>query len=242
MMTGTDIIPGAMMLNLIAAVFFLITAVAAGTGRRALWTDLPAAAGFLLLTIHGGMLIFTIRRLPLVGGYESLTVLAWTAAALLLALPRFRRDRAVLVVFGLTLGLLSTVEALAGLQLNHDYFMYASFWSQGFFFFKLLAAGVMLTVALAMIASVLSGRPVFDRGLFMAGAIIFLCSELSGSVWCLLGWGDSWHWSANFFESAMVFFIFMVNLHLPMFLIRLNKWRLSLHLASVMAITGLFIW
>ena len=230
------------MLYLTAAFCFLLTAAVGGPGNRPRPAVIMAAAGFLLLSVHGGLLIFSLRRLPLVGGYEALTILAWTTAALLLARRRFRNDRIMLAVFGVVLTLLCAAGGLARLELNYDYFMYASFWAQGFFFFKQLSAGILLGVILSLIASVIGGRPEFDRRLFMAAVIVFLCSELSGSIWGLLGWGDSWHWSANFFESAVVFFIFMANLHLPAFMTRNDLRRIPFHLASAMIITGLFLW
>ena len=241
-MTGNAIIPGAKLLYLTAAVCFLLAAVVAGPGKRTRPAVIPAAAGFLLVSIHAGLLILIIHRLPLIGGYEALAVLVWTSAGLLLARRRFRDDRGMLMVFGTALTLLCIAGGLARLEINYDYFMYASFLSQGFFFFKQLSAGLLLAVMLALIASVITGRPEFDRRLFMAAAIAFLGSELSGSIWGLLGWGDSWHWSANFFESGMVFFIFLTNLHLPVFPGRRNLWRIPFQLASAMIITGLFLW
>ena len=231
-----------MTLYLTAAFCFLLTAAVAGPGKRNRPAVITAVAGLLLLSIHGGLLIFSLHRLPLVGGYEALTILAWTTAALLLFRRRFREDRVTLVVFGTALALLCAAGGLARLEINYDYFMYASFWAQGFFFFKQLSAGILSGVILALIATVIDGRPEFDRRLFMAAAVAFLCSELAGSIWGLLGWGDSWHWSANFFESAMVFFIFMTNLHLPLFLARKDLWRIPFHLASAVVITGLFLW
>lgn len=231
-----------MIMYLTAAVCFLLTAGMAGPGNRIRPAVFPAVTGFLLLSIHIGMFVFSLHRLPLVGGYESISVLAWTLAGLLVARPRYRDDRAVLVLFGLALTLLCAAGGLARLQLNHDYFMYVSPLAQGFFFLKQLSAGVMLTATLGLTVALISGRKDFDRQLFMAGAIVFLCSELSGSIWCLLGWGDSWHWSDNFFESAMVFFLFMLNFHLPVSLTRRIPWRLGLHLGTAAAITGLFIW
>jgi len=241
-LTGVDLIPGAAILLTLAALCFLATAILAGAGKQGRPAVVTLVAGWLLLSLHAGLTISHLRRLPLVGGYEAVTVLSWTIATLLLVRGRLGRDRAVLVLSGPVLGLMSAGAVFFRLQLNHDYFMYASLLSQGFFFFKLLSAGLLLTVSLALLATLAACRPLFDKRLFMAGAIVFLCSELSGSIWCLRGWGDSWHWSDNFFESMLVFFVFMVNFHLPPSLFSRNSRRMPLHLASALIITGLFLW
>ncbi len=105
---------------------------------------MTAVAGWLLLSIHLLLLIVVIRRLPLYGGYESLTLVLWTSALLFAFSSRIPDHRPHRLLFGFVLGGISLWPVLSGLQINHDYFMYASYWVQGFFFCKLLAAGVIL--------------------------------------------------------------------------------------------------
>ena len=79
--------------------------------------------------------------------------------------------------------------------------------------------------------------------LFLLGAILFLSSELSGSIWCLKGWGDSWHWSENFLQSAAIFFLIMINFHIPSHLLLKNTGiRNSLGALSSLTVVILFLW
>lgn len=241
-MTGITVIPGATALHVFAALCFFITAASAGACREKALRRITAGAGCLSLSVHLLVMIAVIRRLPLYGGYETVTVVLWTGGMLFLFSPRMFDHRKNQILFGVVLGLMSLWPVLAGLKVNHDFFMYASYWVQGFFFFKLLAAGVMLRVGLAVAASLRNGRVVFEKRLFMAGAVLFLCSELSGSIWCLLGWGDSWHWSGNFFQSTIVFFIMMLNLHIPSSSHMRRQWVTWLHLLSPFFIIGFLLW
>ena len=53
------------------------------------------------------------------------------------------------------------------------------------------------------------------RHMLLVGLAIFLCSEWSGSWWCLNWLGDSWRWSGGFFKAAIVFMLVMLTCHLP---------------------------
>ncbi len=193
----------------------------------------------LLLTIAAAAFILEHARVPLAGAYESLLMLLWTAAVLIYAVRRTAPSRPELLTAGLMLGILSAWLTFGNLTPNHDFFLYASGWVQAFFFFRLLAAGVMLTTGLAQAAGT------FNKSLFMAGFLLFLVSEFTGSVWCFRVWGDFWHWSANFFQSALVFFLMMLTLHLPPRWLRQKprsgRWPALLRLASPFLIIVLLL-
>ncbi len=49
----------------------------------------------------------------------------------------------------------------------------------------------------------------------LTGAAVYLCSEWSGSLWCLNWFGDSWQWSNGFFKASLLFLLVMLTCHLP---------------------------
>lgn len=53
------------------------------------------------------------------------------------------------------------------------------------------------------------------RNFLLLTTVFFLCSEYSGMIWCQMGWGDFWHWSATFFQSTVIILCLMVAFHIP---------------------------
>src|SRR6056297_3208958 len=161
---------------------FIFSAAAAWLRKISFSRAAGVMAG-LLLTIAAAAFILEHARVPLAGAYESLLMLLWTAAVLIYAVRRTAPSRPELLTAGLMLGILSAWLTFGNLTPNHDVFLYASGCVQAFFFFRLLAAGVMLTTGLAQAAGT------FNKSLFMAGFLLFLVSEFTGSVWCFRVWG-----------------------------------------------------
>jgi hypothetical protein len=134
--------------------------------------------------------------------------------------------------------------------LNHDFFMYANPWVRSFFFFRLVSAGIILGAGIYFVAALKKGMEPVSSGnfisrqnlLFLLGMLFFLISEFSGSVWCLKGWGDSWRWSGNFFQSTAIFFLFMLNFHMPPGALGRIRSRSILGTASCAAIIFLFLY
>ena len=110
-------------------------------------------------------------------------------------------------------------------EFGFDFYIYQSLTVQLFFFLRVAAAGVALFAFLLFAtawANTFFKKAKNDSILIrqalntlVAAGILFLSSELSGTLWCMRGWGDIWHWSANFFKSAALFLLLMLPLHVP---------------------------
>jgi hypothetical protein len=53
------------------------------------------------------------------------------------------------------------------------------------------------------------------RNFLLLSTLVFLISELVGILWCLNGWGDVWHWSNSFLQSALIVIFLMLAFHVP---------------------------
>ena len=86
------------------------------------------------------------------------------------------------------------------------------------------------------------GHDAAQKGLFFKGrnfllvtTILFLCSEYAGMIWCQRGWGDFWHWSGTFFQSALIIIAFMFAFHIP------GKNRFSENVRSISGIAAVLL-
>jgi len=206
-------------------------------------------AGLLCLSLNLALLLLSAQRLPLYGMFESMTTILWVAGICLYLETKARPWAGAIPGIG-TMAALGAFMCFFPLQANHDFFMYANPWVQSFFFFRLLSAGIILYAGIRSAAAWAGVRekpnPVHEirrrHMLFLLGTILFLSSELSGSIWCLKGWGDSWHWSENFLQSAAIFFLIMLNLHIPSHLLKSAGTRERLGTLSALAMVILFVW
>lgn len=169
-----------------------------------------------------------VQRLPVYGRFEANLHMALVLALCVAFIGR-RHDIVGIQPWGRFL-----VAALLGFALigsegqNPDYYMY-QFLSVQLFFFLRLSAGGVLFFACILYTSIwfrllVSRQNNETAGLrlgsiaLILGSILFLGSEFAGTIWCALGWGDTWHWSRNFFKSASMFLLLMLPLHLPRWL------------------------
>ena len=184
-----------------------------------------------------------VHRLPVYGLFEgSLHMALILSLCLVLGLfSRDFRDRTGILAWGH--GLIACLMVLALTvpgHFNPDFYMYQALQVQLFFALRLTAGGILLWASLLFLAAWVPRRfgskengaegirPAISA--LILGSIFFLSSELSGTIWCMQGWGDTWHWSRNFFESAGMFLLLMLPLHLP-FWSRRN---------TIRAVTGTF--
>lgn len=164
-------------------------------------------------------------RLPLYGLYETSLHMAMVLG-LCLEFWAHRPGMAGLWSPGRII--VSTLLALAWTaagEFRFDFYIYQSLTVQLFFFLRVTAAGVSLFAFLLFadackysFSNKTGNHSIFIQNALkatVAAGILFLFSELSGTLWCMRGWGDIWHWSANFFESAALFLLLMLPLHLP---------------------------
>ncbi len=188
------------------------------------------AGGVLWAAANLALIFLAARRPPVYGLFESVTTIGVVAGITYFRHRRVWQDpenlknqSATLLTASAAMVFLCGLVFAGPVTLNHDFFMYANPWVKSFFFCRLVAAGIILTVGIFFAAALKnSGPPVSWKNfilrqnlLFMLGMLFFLISEFSGSVWSLKGWGDSWRWSGNFFQSTAIFFLFMLNFHLP---------------------------
>jgi hypothetical protein len=169
------------------------------------------------LTCLAGVLfiVFTTKRLPLFGPFEACFYIVLVMA--LLARP-----------YGANISLINSIVILAILALqiknpmavNSDYYMYDNVWVMLFFNLRLLSAGFFVHAAVLYLSHLFEGSDEllkYARYQTLIGAVIYLCSEWSGSLWCLNWLGDSWRWSNGFFKASLLFLLVMLICHLPPF-------------------------
>ncbi|NJB68546.1 hypothetical protein GGQ74_002219 [Desulfobaculum xiamenense] len=196
-----------------------------------------------------GLVILIAKRPPLFGAMEAFPYIALVGG--IAAWIGDRRPGAVqtspaawaIGAFLLALAPLSTYT------LNADYFMYASPWAQGFFFMRMTAMALLACAAAPCLGALLPDRTEDERAQLAArgrvhlvlAAAAFLCGELCGSVWCLLGWGDTWQWNFNFFMGYGMFLLIMIPCHLPPRLAASPRTRAAVSLAASVTILAVYV-
>ena len=181
--------------------------------------------GLLLLGSIAILCWFQVKRLPVYGIFETSLHLA-LVFSLLVNITSLRTNFPRIQPWGhlLTAILIGLALTSSG-KFNPDYYMYQALQVQLFFFLRLTSGGILLFAfllfAFTWIHILKYQRSLQSNWLHSAktalifGSIVFLCSEFSGTVWCIQGYGDLWHWSTNFFESTAMFLLLMLPLHVP---------------------------
>jgi hypothetical protein len=180
--------------------------------------------GFLLLAGTAMINWSLVHRLPVYSLYESLLHMALVLSACLTVLSTTRPGHSALTWGNLLLTILLIAAVPVLRQFNPDFYMYQVWPVQLFFALRLTAGGVFLFAFLLFATAwpqeynnTRNGAELLHLAdlILILAAILFLGSELSGTIWCMLGWGDTWHWSSNFFQSASIFLLLMLPLHIP---------------------------
>ncbi len=117
------------------------------------------------------------------------------------------------------------------LSISSDYYMYDKLYVILFFQFRITSMGLFVFALINQISSLFKSaeNTIQDKLILRArnftilGAVLFLCGEFSGSFWCLLWWGDPWHWSKGFFAASVMFMLSMLGSHLPFNLTNTHK-------------------
>ena len=183
------------------------------------------------------LLVWTMQRLPLFGAFEALTYTAFVIGALeLFPNPsKNESERRTLITGIVTTLLLLPLIFRSDVMPRPNFFVYSSPLVTCFFFCRLTALGMFSYAGISYLTALTAGNrsdvriqgEVRGRNFLLLGSVIFLISECAGSMWCYAGWGDSWHWSGNFFRSTMFFLLIMLGLHLP------AKWKVQARLTSI---------
>jgi hypothetical protein len=213
----------------VSALCFGISVAAGVAGQKKL-SDIFALSGLFFLIGAASWAFAETRRLPAYGRLETNLHISLVLALCVETAGR-RPHISNICPWGRAVVCLLLLMALFTHEgLNPDFFMYEFISVQLFFFLRLTAGGVLifafLLFAIAWITQLLSSKnetPVKTRAATTAlilGAVLFLGSEFSGTFWSSLSYGDTWHWSRNFFRSSAIFLILMLPLHAP---VRLKK-------------------
>lgn len=184
--------------------------IAKGVRTLGIWTCL---AGVLFI-------VFSTKRPPLFGLFEACLYIVFVV--LLLASACRKK---VFLINSIVVLLILLLQFGKPIALNEDYYMYDNIWVMLFFNLRLLSAAFFVHVMVLHVSCFFERsddrsdeRPFLlkhARYQTLVGAVIYLCSEWSGSLWCLNWFGDSWQWSTGFFKASLLFLLVMVVCHLP---------------------------
>jgi hypothetical protein len=188
-------------------------------------------AGGLACAACVGLVIWFTARAPLLGALEAISQVALLLAGLALAdwLRGGAGRAAARWAWGGCLALTVLMAALPAAP-NHDSFMYDYPALVLFFQLRLVCMGLLLFAAARCLASARGGRAGgagWVRRPLLAGMAAFLASELSGAVWSFQWTGEFWHWNRGFLESAAMFMVIALPLHLPPRWAARPGWRLA---------------
>ncbi|MCP3872849.1 MAG: hypothetical protein GY699_06805 [Desulfobacteraceae bacterium] len=197
-------------------------------------TSLSKLAGFLGCFLGGaGILVMMIleKRPPLFGPFEC-TIYIVFILSLLVVLPKhallsnLSKDNIPGLTYIIILLILSIqIMRPAPLTFDKDFYMYDILKVLVFFNFRLIAAALFIYAAIIMNSYFLSKARMKDHekemllkntsNFLLTGIAVYLISELSGSMWCLSWFGDTWMWNKGFFKAAIIFLLVMAVFHLP---------------------------
>lgn len=174
-------------------------------GTRTLGT-LTCLAGVLFI-------IVTTKRPPLFGPFEASFYIV--LVMVLLARPYGKN---ISLINSIVVLMILVFQIKKTMAVNVDYYMYDNVWVVLFFNLRLLSAGFFVHAAVLYLSHLFEESDdvlKYARYQTLIGTIIYLCSEWSGSLWCLNWLGDSWRWSNGFFKASLLFLLVMLICHLP---------------------------
>ncbi|MDY0220624.1 MAG: hypothetical protein RBR67_05775 [Desulfobacterium sp.] len=218
-----------------AMVVFFLTALVLGLLKQARWSKFAGLLGSVACGAGVAWLMFSEQRLPLFGAFESVMYVSFILTLFAnFTLPRVEaacNQRLFIVTHGV-ICLLLGVQATRPMAFNADFFMYDNLWVNLFFNLRLNAAGFLIWAAILFMVGlrVCQGKDAKDRfdratgdrlihqgrNFLLAGIVVYLMSEWSGSLWCLNWLGETWQWSRGFLKAAIVFLLAMLASHLPL--------------------------
>ncbi len=235
-MGAVELVEANWLMGVMAAGYaWALAACLAGRGRLA-WPG--GLAGVAAGACFAAWVMLTQRRPPLVGPLESIMEMALLLGGLALA-GRWRGpagSRAPQWAWAVCLALLAVLLGLPR-RLQPDSFMFDYPGLIVFFQLRLVAL-VLLLYAAACFASAWSldpgrsqaGDQRLGRLLLLSGLSAFLISEFAGTWWSYHWTGGFWRWDQGFLESAALFLLMALPLHLP------RRWALRRGLACALGI------
>lgn len=189
------------------------------------------------------------RRLPLYGGLEALPSIALFPALCATILSVRRQARHYVPIFWGMSCVLLALPLLLGSSLNPDFFMYGFFYTQAFFFCRLLSMCFLACAICWQLGLLFFGQDdpfaanhmLSARAHLIASAAFFMAAELCGSIWCMYGWGDTLHWNSQFFMGYIMFICLMIPCHLPPTLARKLRLRALVSVVPMLFVFLLYV-
>jgi hypothetical protein len=215
--------------------------------KQALLTGFAAMVGsltaFILVIVQSG-------HLPMSGTFEKMQNIVLIIVSLgLFNSLRKKEKRISGFEFWIIALILQALVLFDEMRVDEFFYLYENPWVAMFFQFRLVSiAFVAYSFSLYLTALRINSDDnaknflVRRAGFYtLAGAILFLCGEFSGSVWAQLGYGDAWRWSKNFYTSGGMFLLTLVGSHLnPTWIKTVNR-QIAFSIVPLVIILLLFI-
>ena len=174
-------------------------------------------AGILVCLTGLLYIVFITKRPPLFGAFEA----SFYIFFIMSLLAKASKGKNIPLVTSIIILLVLALQIGKPIALNDDYFMYDNTWVMLFFNLRLMSAAFFAHAMVLYLSYFFSEKDENDsitksaRLYLLTGAFIYLCSEFSGSLWCLNWFGESWLWNNGFFKASMLFLLVMLACHMP---------------------------
>ncbi len=171
------------------------------------------AAGFLLYTLYlagRGWIAGTFLPNPLV---EGPFMLPWCLAVISIIMALKKNENWGLILIPLLLSVCFAAWYAKGIIPPTPNKL--TLWAISFFTFELFAHACFYCGALYA-AALLAGRDSTDtfNDFMVWGFVLYSVAQVTGAVWCFLGWGNTFQWGSRHMGSTALWLIFAAYLHL----------------------------
>ena len=108
----------------------------------------------------------------------------------------------------------------------------ASVWAIAFFLSESMAHALFYVAAWAAAATLAGRAPSQDHYPWLVwGFSIYTVAQVTGALWCFVGWGNTFSWGSRHLSSAAIWTFFAACLHLQF----VARWK---HHAAVLTVAG----
>ncbi len=197
-------------------------------------------AGLILYTLYlagRGWIAGTFLPNPLV---EGPFMLPWCLAVISAILALKKSERWGLVFIPLLLSLCFAAWYAKGIIPPTPNKL--TLWVIVFFTFELFAHACFYCGAV-FAGALLAGKDGMDtfHGFMIWGFLLYSVAQVSGAVWCFLGWGNTFQWGPRHMNSAALWLIYAAYLHLRFISgwnMKRRAWYAIIAALIVIAVTG----
>ena len=90
-------------------------------------------------------------------------------------------------------------------------------WAIAFFLTESMAHALFYTATLAALLAMAKKAPANAYFSWLAwGVVLYTVAQVTGAVWCFMGWGNTFSWGQRHLGSAAIWTFFAACLHLPL--------------------------